>query len=260
MRTSPCRRCGETEACPQSLAGSVAARWACVFCSFSVQTGAAIAQRSLTVDSSRASGTRFHRRRADDREHLVGDVLAREEVFVRPAEWMRLTAGLELRANSHDQVEDSWSLQFWDRSVRRPRLSVRTLSATVTRGPFTLDAGKQFIRWGKTDIVVPTDRFSPRDYLTVIDAPFLGGDGRARHRAVAELHARGGLGAAAHAEPDAALDAAVGRSGGRIGGAVPIVEAPDRVSDGGAGGSSVRPRCRPDRVLGLLLRRIQPPA
>ena len=119
-------------------------------------------------------GYAFPQTTTDDRAHLVGDVLAREEVFVRPAEWMRLSAGLEWRANSHDQVEDSWSLQFWDRSVRRPRLSVRTLSAMVTHGPFTLDVGKQFIRWGKTDIVVPTDRFSPRDYLTVIDAPFLG--------------------------------------------------------------------------------------
>jgi len=138
------------------------------------QTGAAIAQTVSHRGFVEGVGYAFPQTTINDREHLVGDVLAREEVFVRPAEWMRLTAGLEWRANSHNQVEDSWSLQFWDRSVQRPRLSVRTLSATVTRGPFTLDVGKQFIRWGKTDIVVPTDRFSPRDYLTVIDAPFLG--------------------------------------------------------------------------------------
>ena len=46
-------------------------------------------------------------------------------------------------------------------------------SATLTRGRFTLDVGKQFIRWGKTDIVTPTDRFAPRDFLNVIDTEFL---------------------------------------------------------------------------------------
>ena len=204
-------------------------------------------------------GYAFPQTTINDREHLVGDVLAREEVFVRPAEWMRLTAGLEWRANSHDQVEDSWSLQFWDRSVRRPRLSVRTLSAMVTHGPFTLDVGKQFIRWGKTDIVVPTDRFSPRDYLTVIDAPFLGvtgvrGTAQLRNYTIEAVWvprltpSRTPLLTQRWAGQAAELAARSDR------------RAPDRVSDGGAGGSSVRPRCRPAGVLGVLLRRIQPPA
>jgi hypothetical protein len=120
-----------------------------------------------------------------DREHVVADVLARGELFVRPADWVRLTAGVEFRANSHDQVEDSWALRVQDRTRRRPHMTLRTASATLTRGPFTLDAGKQFIRWGKTDIVVPTDRFAPRDYLTVIDAPFLAVTGL---RGVAQVH------------------------------------------------------------------------
>jgi hypothetical protein len=38
----------------------------------------------------------------------------------------------------------------------------------------TLQAGKQFVRWGKTDILNPTDRFAPRDYLAVVDSEFLG--------------------------------------------------------------------------------------
>jgi hypothetical protein len=108
-----------------------------------------------------------------DHVHLVGDLLAREEVFVRPAPWLRLAAGLELRANSHDQVDESWAVRFRDRTARRPRLTMRTLAASLTKGAFTLEAGKQFIRWGKTDIVVPTDRFGPRDYLTLVEAPFL---------------------------------------------------------------------------------------
>jgi hypothetical protein len=41
-------------------------------------------------------------------------------------------------------------------------------------GGLTIEAGKQFVRWGKTDLVNPTDRFAPRDFLTVVDNEFLG--------------------------------------------------------------------------------------
>jgi len=109
----------------------------------------------------------------NDATRLVGDVLVREEVFVKPAGWLRLAAGVDLRANTHDQVDDSWAVDVADRAMRRPRVSVRRLAATLTHGPFTVDAGKQFIRWGKADIVNPTDRFAPRDFLNVVDADFL---------------------------------------------------------------------------------------
>ena len=108
-----------------------------------------------------------------DSTRLVADLRIREEVFFKPAPWIQFAGGLDVRANSHDQVEDSWSLDYSDRGTKRPRLSVRRLSATLTRGRFTLDAGKQFIRWGKTDIVTPTDRFAPRDFLNVLDTEFL---------------------------------------------------------------------------------------
>ena len=108
-----------------------------------------------------------------DDTQAVLDGLAREEAFFKPAPWIQFAGGLDLRANSHDQVEDSWHLDFSDRTVQRPRLSVRRLSATFTRGKLTLDAGKQFIRWGKADIVTPTDRFAPRDFLNVFDSEFL---------------------------------------------------------------------------------------
>src|SRR5439155_16468634 len=58
-------------------------------------------------------------------------------------------------------------------TLERPRLSVRRLSATLTRHGFTLDVGKQFIRWGKTDIVTPTDRFAPRDFTYVFEYEFI---------------------------------------------------------------------------------------
>jgi hypothetical protein len=109
----------------------------------------------------------------NDDTQVVLDVLAREEAFFKPASWIQFAGGLDLRANTHDQVEDSWRLDFTDRTRQRPRLSVRRLSATFTRGKLTLDTGKQFIRWGKTDIVTPTDRFAPRDFLNVFDNEFL---------------------------------------------------------------------------------------
>jgi hypothetical protein len=109
----------------------------------------------------------------NDATPAIEDVLFREEVFVKPAGWIQFAAGLDLRANSHDQVEDAWRLDFTDRGVRRPRAAIRRLTATFTAGGFTLDIGKQFIRWGRADVLNPTDRFAPRDFLNVIDTEFL---------------------------------------------------------------------------------------
>jgi hypothetical protein len=109
----------------------------------------------------------------NDATQVVGDFLARDDVFVKPSPWIQFAGGVDLRANSHDQVDDRWRLDLDDRGIRRPRLSLRRLTATLTHGPLTVDAGKQFIRWGKTDIINPTDRFAPRDFINVIDSEFL---------------------------------------------------------------------------------------
>src|SRR5262245_44604683 len=93
----------------------------------------------------------------NDPTHVVGDLLAREDVSLRPAPWLLLAGGLDLRANTHDQVDDGWELDADDRGQKRPRLSLRRLAATISRGPLTVELGRQFVRWGKTDIVVPTD-------------------------------------------------------------------------------------------------------
>jgi hypothetical protein len=119
------------------------------------------------------SGVLFPQDAPNDGTQATGDVFARGELFYKPASWIQFAGGMELRANSHDQVDDQWALDYSDRGSRRPSLSIRRLSAAVTRGRFTLDAGKQFIRWGKTDIVTPTDRFAPRDFVNVIDTEFL---------------------------------------------------------------------------------------
>jgi hypothetical protein len=105
---------------------------------------------------------------SNDPERAVGDLLVRDELFVRPASWLELSGGIDFRANSHDQVEDEWRFDWDDRSIQRPRLALRRATATVTHGPFTLDVGKQFIRWARTDVLNPEDRFAPKDYLSVV--------------------------------------------------------------------------------------------
>ena len=109
----------------------------------------------------------------NDPVNVVGDFLAREEVFVKPAPWIQFAGGVDVRANSHDQVEHAWRIDFSDRGTQRPALSVRRLSATFHYRHLTVDAGKQFIRWGKADIVTPTDHFAPRDFLDVTDSELL---------------------------------------------------------------------------------------
>src|SRR5262249_43740178 len=115
----------------------------------------------------------FPQEATNDSTQAVADLLGREEVFVKPTGWLQFGAGLDARANSHDQVEDSWRVDFADRGTLRPRLAGRRLSATFTRGPLTIDAGKQFIRRGQTDIPTPTHPLAPPDFLNVIDAEFL---------------------------------------------------------------------------------------
>lgn len=119
------------------------------------------------------AGFAFPERAPGDTTRLVGDLLVRDEVFVTPARWLQIAGGIDLRANSHDQAERAWRVDFADRGLRRPRISIRRLSADLHRGPFDVEIGKQFIRWGTTDIVMPTDRFAPRDFLNVIESELL---------------------------------------------------------------------------------------
>jgi hypothetical protein len=141
-----------------------------IFCAL-VQPAAAqtLGQRGF-VD---AGGVIFPQQAPNDSTQLVGDLLAQEEVFLKPAPWIQFAAGFVGRANSHDQVQNSWRLDILDRGTLRPVLSARRLTATFTHGPLTVDIGKQFIRWGKADIVTPTDRFAPQDFVNVIDPEYL---------------------------------------------------------------------------------------
>ena len=94
----------------------------------------------------------------------------------------------------------------------RPALSLRRLSATIHKGKVTAEIGRQFIRWGKTDILNPTDRFAPKDYLSsVVDSDFLGVAAARLTYRIRWQHHRSGVAALVYAEPHAAAEPALDR-------------------------------------------------
>jgi hypothetical protein len=117
--------------------------------------------------------TLFPQDAPNDRAHAWGAWRLRVEPTWKPRPWLKFDASLDARADTHRQYERSWRLDGEDRRLRGPAFSVRRLSATVHRGQWTAEFGRQFIRWGKADILNPTDRFAPRDYLAVVDNDFL---------------------------------------------------------------------------------------
>jgi len=111
----------------------------------------------------------------NDSGRVVDDLLFREEASYRFAPWLTLNGGFDARTDSHRQTARDGVVDADDRSIQRPAFSIRRLSAAIHRGKVTAEIGRQLIRWGKTDILNPTDRFAPKDYLSsVVDADFLG--------------------------------------------------------------------------------------
>jgi hypothetical protein len=111
----------------------------------------------------------------NDSGRVVDELLFREDASYKFAPWLTVSGGFDARTDSHRQTARDGSVDADDRSVQRPAFSVRRLSATIHRGKVTAEIGRQLIRWGKTDILNPTDRFAPRDYLSsVVDTDFLG--------------------------------------------------------------------------------------
>jgi hypothetical protein len=108
-----------------------------------------------------------------DDDHVAVEGHLRFEPSYKPSSWLTLSSSFDARLDSLEQVERSWRVDFRDRTLQRPALSVRQAAATIRTHGITADVGKQFIRWGKADILTPTDRFAPRDFLEVTDAEFL---------------------------------------------------------------------------------------
>jgi hypothetical protein len=111
----------------------------------------------------------------NDSGTIVDQILLRWEASYQLAPWLKFSGAIDARADSHEQTERIWNLDVDDRSIRRPALSLRRASATMHKGKLTAELGRQFIRWGKADILNPTDRFAPKDYLSsVVSSDFLG--------------------------------------------------------------------------------------
>ena len=108
----------------------------------------------------------------NDSGHAVGEALFRYEAFYKLTD-LRFAGAIDARTDTHQQTERELALSWWDRERRRPAFAVRRLSAQYARGRLTVEAGKQLIRWGKADVLTPTDRFAPRDFLNVADSDFL---------------------------------------------------------------------------------------
>jgi hypothetical protein len=108
-----------------------------------------------------------------DSGRVVGDALLRYDASYKATGDLRFFAAFDARTDTHHEADRAPHLSWWDREIPRPALEIRRLQMTYTRGGFTLELGKQLIRWGKADLVNPTDRFAPGDYLNVVQPDYL---------------------------------------------------------------------------------------
>jgi hypothetical protein len=119
-------------------------------------------------------GTFYPQKASNDDTRTTGESLFRYEGFYTRSNTLQFAGAVDFRIDTHHQVEREFHHLSWqDRETQRPLAAIRRLSATYHDGPLSFEIGKQFVRWGKTDIVAPTDRFAPRDFLTVVDNDFL---------------------------------------------------------------------------------------
>ena len=111
----------------------------------------------------------------NDSGQIVDEILFRWEAFYKVTPWLKLSGAFDAETDSHHQVSRDFRFDADDRSIQRPAFSFRRYSATIHKGRVTAELGRQFIRWGKADILNPTDRFAPKDYLgNVVNQDFLG--------------------------------------------------------------------------------------
>lgn len=111
----------------------------------------------------------------NDAAQVVNSTLFRWEVSYKVAPWLQISGAFDAATDTHQEVQRAWNLDFDDRSIQRPSFSLRRYSATLHKGKYTAELGRQFIRWGKTDILNPLDVFAPKDYsMSVVNPDFLG--------------------------------------------------------------------------------------
>lgn len=111
----------------------------------------------------------------NDGGHAVDSTLVRWEPSYAASSWLTLFASFDALADTHNDTLRTAHLDFDDREILRPALSVRRLSALLHHSRWSAELGRQFIRWGTTDILNPTDRFAPKDFIvTVVNPEILG--------------------------------------------------------------------------------------
>jgi hypothetical protein len=110
----------------------------------------------------------------NDSSEAVSELMLQWDLSYKAFSWLKLSAGVEAQTDTHRETERSLHLDFQNRGLLRPALQIRTSQVTIHHGHFTVDLGKQIIRWGKADLLNPTDRFAPRDYLDVVSTELLG--------------------------------------------------------------------------------------
>jgi hypothetical protein len=116
----------------------------------------------------------FYPQTAPGDDRLAGaDALFRYEPAVAPARWLTIAGSFDARIDTLGYVDRSWRIDWLDQTRLRPALSVRRLVAAISLGGLEIDLGRQFIRWGKADVINPTDRFAPRDFMDVVVTDFL---------------------------------------------------------------------------------------
>ena len=143
----------------------------CVFASLLAQDPPNFEQRGFLESSTLL----FPQAAANDSGHVVGDVLLRWEASYKFTDWLKISGAFDAETDSHRETDRGFHPDWDGRSIARPAFSVRRLSATIHKGRVTAEIGRQFIRWGQTDVLTPTDRFAPRDYSgNVINSDFLG--------------------------------------------------------------------------------------
>jgi hypothetical protein len=110
----------------------------------------------------------------NDSGRAIGEGLLRYEASYKLLPSLRFSGTIEAQSDTHQQTDRGLRFNWFDRTAARPPLAVRRMSAIWSRGKLTVEVGKQLIRWGKADVLNPTDRFAPRDFLNVVDNDFLG--------------------------------------------------------------------------------------
>lgn len=108
-----------------------------------------------------------------DSGHAVAESILNYEVTYRPDSAFTFAAGVEAQTDTHREAERAFHLSWLDREFQRPAFAARRLTVSYHKGRLNLELGKQLIRWGKADILNPTDRLAPRDFLNVVHSEFL---------------------------------------------------------------------------------------